>query len=105
MKVKFMRHSGLPVDEENLEKFRERWRSYYDKILGKYNPDMEKVNERLSKLERIMNNHYKTVMDIDFPETAEAWKELTKKYNDSGVLVTTHMETGEILLILMDQGI
>ena len=100
-----MRHSGLPVDEDNLEQFRERWRSYYDKILTKYNPDMEKVNERLSKLERIMNDHYRTIIEVDFPSTDEAWKNLMADYNDHGVLVTTHIETGEILLILMDQGI
>lgn len=100
-----MRHSGLPVKSDKLEQFRSRWRKYYDKILGKYNPDMEKVQERLNKLEEIMNRHYNTIIDVDFPKSAKKWKELLAEYDDCGLLVTTHTETGEILLILMDQGI
>jgi predicted metal-binding protein len=105
MKVKMARHSGLPVVGSVADEYRECWKSYYDKILDKYQPDMLKVQERLEKLANILNNRYKTVIEVDIPRSAKGWKALLEENGSHGICITTDLEKKEIRLILLDQGL
>lgn len=105
MKVKMARHSGLPVKEVRAEEYRKVWKKYYDAILGKYNPDMQKVQERLEKLSDILNKRYKTVIEVELPKNSKQWKDFLSEYGGFGLCVTTDLDQKEIRLILLDQGL
>ena len=105
MKVKMARHSGLPLREEKAEEFRKVWRKYYDQVLNKYAPDMEKVQERLEKLSSILNRRYETVSEVEIPKSALGWRKFIKEYGNYGICITTDLEAKETRLILLDQGL
>lgn len=105
MKVKMARHSGLPVQEDAAAEYRECWRSYYDKILDKYQPDMGKVQERLEKLADILNKRYKTIIEVEMPKSAKGWKDLLEENGSYGICITTDLDKKEVRLILLDQGL
>jgi formate dehydrogenase maturation protein FdhE len=105
MKVKMARHSGLPVQEVKADEYRRVWKNYYDKVLDKYAPDMEKVQERLEKLSNILNRRYKTIIDVELPKNSKQWKEFLAEYGNFGLCVTTDLDQKEIRLILLDQGL
>lgn len=105
MKVKMARHSGLPLKEEVAQEYRDKWRFYYDKVLEKYSPDMEKVQERLEKLSDIMNKRYNTIEEVELPKSRKAWKELMSEYGGYAVCVATDLEGKDLRFILLDQGL
>lgn len=103
MKVKVARQSGMPVQLEKIEEFREEFRKEYDKLYDEYQKDMPKLNEELSKLDERMNEKYDTIVEWDLPVNESEWKKLEADYG--GILVTTHKDTKEIMFIILDQGL
>ena len=103
MKVMIARQSGLPIDESKLADFQAEWHKGFDELKRKHGSDMVALEKELNELEDGLSDKYERVSLIELPISAKAWKKLIDEY--SGVLVSTHKDTGKILLIIMDQGL
>lgn len=100
-KIKIFRMSGLPVKEDQLDAYREEWKSGFDKYEKKHGKDMLSLQEDLAKLENELNDKYKTIEEIDFIKTKKAWSDLMDEYGN--IMVSRHRDTGEILYIIIDE--
>ncbi|MBV6514163.1 MAG: hypothetical protein FMNOHCHN_03753 [Ignavibacteriaceae bacterium] len=100
-KLKVMRLSGRPVDIDELEAYKEKWRITYDKVIERCKLDMLRVHKLLLRVERIMQKQYKLVQDWDLPTTEDTWSELVNKYG--AIMVVKNAETGELVLVINDQ--
>ena len=103
MKVLIARQSGLPVDDSKAEDFRIDWQARFDELKQKNGTDMLAMEKDLELMEKEMEEKYELVSKVELPKSGKAWKEIIETY--SGVLVSTHKDTGEVVLIVMDQGI
>jgi hypothetical protein len=102
MKVKMFRLSGNPVRPEQAEAFRQEWQSGFDEIserLGRYG---EATNKALDDLEAFLHQKYNdlTIIDQEMPKTKKDWVALLSDYGN--VMVSTHVETGELVLVVAD---
>jgi len=103
MKVKVVRQSGHPVNLEDAKKFKEDFQSEYDKIQAEVGADMKAFHDELIKLDEKMANKYDTIVEWDLPKSGKKFKEIISKYGS--VLVSTHKDTEELMLVIMDLGI
>jgi len=103
MKVMIARQSGLPVDEGKAAEFQSDWHKGFDELKRKHGTNMVELEKELSVLEDELSDKYERVSLIDMPVSGKAWKKLIDEY--SGVLVSTHKDTGKVLLVIMDQGL
>jgi hypothetical protein len=101
MKIKVCRMSGLPVELEDMNIYKDEFRRLYDKAERLCKQDMLRLNLKIVKIEKALQAKYPTVQDVDFPTTQESWKELQTKYGN--ILVSQHRHTGELLFVISDQ--
>lgn len=101
MKGYIVRESGLPIDDDNAEKYKLLWMKYFDAIEAKYKPDMLTVQEKTAKLEGILNRRFENVRKIDVPKSKKAWAELIGRYN-SRIALQINYE-GKLILVIEDQ--
>jgi len=86
-----------------LEKFREDFQTGYDAIIAEFSSDMKLVHEKVDKLADDLAKKYKTIIEVDFPKSIKATKQLVEKYGQ--YMVSTHVETGELIFVVLDMGI
>jgi hypothetical protein len=101
MKVKIIRQSGLPVDLTDLEKFKAEFRTAFDEAEQRIGKNMLLLQTEIQKIERSLQDKYPTVVEIELPTNSKKWKSAMTEYGN--ILVSSHRETGEIILVISDQ--
>lgn len=102
VKIKTFRQSGLPVDLDQLEQFDKEFKAAYDKIYNEHGKDMPKVEAALQKLDEELASKYDTVVEMDLLTEEDDIKNFLTKYGN--YMTTTHRDTGELLYVILDQG-
>lgn len=100
MSVKLIRQSGLPVELENLEKFKEEFRRLFDIAERVCRKDNLRMQKKLARIEKVLQDKYPTVIDIELPNSDESWGALQEKFGN--ILVSRHKHTNEMILIVSD---
>lgn len=101
MKVSIFRFSGLPVEMSDRDAYRDEFRRLYDKAEKIAGKDMLRLNKRLVTVEKALCKKYPTVVEVEFCETPEAWKQLMNKYGN--ILVSTNKNTGDLVFAIDDR--
>jgi len=102
--VRVFRYSGMPVNIEALDAYNKDWKAYYDAAKERAKLDMLKLNRFLAYGERQLIKKHGSTVDIEMPQTAEAWNELITKYG-SPVMVAQKSDNTGVVLVVMDQGL
>ena len=102
-KVLVCRQSGYPVENVDAEAFVAEYKDNFDLLEKEHGKDMLKFQEALSKVEKELAAKYKTIAEWDFISDNEGFKKAIDTYGS--ILVSTHIETGEIMYVIMDQGL
>lgn len=102
MKVKMVKQSGNAVDPEQFAAYEAEFKSKYDLIILEYGRDMKVVHEKLEALDAELSSVYDTIMEVERPSSGKKEKELVAKYGQ--YMVTTHVDTGELIYVILDMG-
>ncbi len=104
------RTSGTPVDPVKAQAYQDEFRDGFDALreeLGQFGPEFDKqLNAMEAKLLSKYNDQ--TVMDIDFPKTKKAWRDIVTNYGN--ITITTCAESnhlakeGDILFVIDDMA-
>lgn len=102
MKVKVIRMSGNPVETKRAEEFRKEWVENSDALMekhGKFGPDIIKA---LDQLEKDLNDKYSdlSIVQWELPKSGKQWIEKLSEYGN--IMVSSHLETGELVLVVHD---
>jgi len=103
MKIKCVRQSGQPVDLTKQEEFKKEFQSRYDVILENHGQDMKTVHDKLKQLDIELAYKYDTIIKLNHPQTHKAIKAFVDEYGS--YMISTHAETGESMMVIMDMGI
>lgn len=101
-KIKTVRASGMPVELDKLKEFQDEWKNGFDAIYDK-KKDMTNIQKEVDEFQQRMNEKYDTIVEWDMLKTDDDWKNAIAEYGS--ILVSTHIETGELMYVIMDQGI
>ena len=102
-KVKVIRQSGNAVDIEANKAYVEEFQSRYDELKTECGLDMEKMHKKLEELDAELELKYDVISVWDLPDSKIKWKKLIAEYGS--FMVSEHVHTGELLLVVMDIGI
>lgn len=103
MKIKMVKQSGNAVDLDQFAAYEEEFSARYDVIVLEYGRDMKVVHDKLEELDAELASKYDTIIEIERPKSGKQEKALVDKYGQ--YMVTTHMETGELIYVILDMGI
>lgn len=94
--------SGNPVDPKVADAHKAEWQSGFDNICEKFGKHGEETSKELDKLEKELQEKYNdmTIVEWSIPKSGKQWKEVLSTYDN--IMVTTHAETGELLLVVQD---
>lgn len=97
--------SGLPVQLEDLETFKQEWKTEFDRLQKVHGNDMLSLQKDLAALDESLRSKYKIVDTIELPKSLRAWTTLLKKYEAPVMLAQSSENIKEFLLIIMDEGL
>ena len=103
LKVKVARQSGLPIELKEIEMYEEEWKELYDGASKDADKDMLLMQELLICVDTYLDSKYSTVEEWDLLVDAEKIKDIIGKYGS--FLTSTHKDTGDLMYIIMDQGL
>ena len=103
-KIKFLRQSGLPVDMSEFDEFEKEWKDRYDKMMKELSGNMPLFSQKLDELETELKGKYTIQKEVEVPRYAKGWKSLIEEFG-FGIMLGTDTETGDLVAIIMDQGI
>ena len=101
--VTIIKQSGSPVDESEAKKFLDEWKEGFDKLF-EAGGDMANVTEKAKAYEEELIKKYKIETSIELPKSMIAWKKLLEEHH-SGIMVDVHSKTGELMFVILDQGL
>ena len=101
--VTIIKQSGNPVDESEAKKFLDEWKDGFDKLFDSKG-DMAIVSEKAKAFEEELLKKYKVEKQVDLPKSMKAWKKLLEDHK-SGIMVDQHSKTGDLMFIILDQGL
>tara|TARA_R100000329_G_scaffold138491_1_gene119968 strand:- start:559 stop:867 length:309 start_codon:yes stop_codon:yes gene_type:complete len=101
--VTIIKQSGNPVDESEAKKFLDEWREGFDKLFDSKG-DMAIVSEKAKAFEEDLLKKYKVEKQVDLPKSMKAWKKLLDDHK-SGIMVDQHAKTGDLMFVILDQGL
>jgi polyhydroxyalkanoate synthesis regulator phasin len=101
--VTIIKQSGNPVDESEAKKFLDEWKEGFDKLFDAKG-DMAVVSEKAKAFEEELLKKYKVEKQVDLPKSMKAWKQLLEDHK-SGIMVDQHAKTGDLMFIILDQGL
>ena len=101
--VTIIKQSGNPVDESEAKKFLDEWREGFDKLFDSKG-DMAIVPEKAKEFEEELLKKYKVEKQVDLPKSMKAWKKLLEDHK-SGIMVDQHAKTGDLMFVILDQGL
>lgn len=102
-KVKVIRQSGNAVDVEANKAYVEEFQSRYDELQKECGLDMQKMHQKLDDLDSELAEKYDVISTWDLPTSKVKWKKLIAEYGS--FMVSEHVHTGELLLVVLDIGI
>lgn len=102
-KVKVIRQSGRAVELKANEAYIEEFQSRYDELGKECGMDMQKLHVKLAELDDELAEKYDVIDTWDLPTSKIQWKKLVDEYGS--FMVSTHVETGELLVCVLDIGI
>ena len=101
--VTIIKQSGNPVDESEAKKFLDEWKEGFDKLFNAKG-DMAIVSEKAKAFEEELLKKYKVEKQVDLPKSMKAWKKLLDDHQ-SGIMVDQHAKTGDLMFVILDQGL
>ena len=101
--VTIIKQSGNPVDESEAKKFLDEWKEGFDKLFDAKG-DMAIVSEKAKAFEEELLKKYKVEKQVDLPKRMKAWKKLLDDHQ-SGIMVDQHAKTGDLMFVILDQGL
>ena len=101
--VTIIKQSGNPVDESEAKKFLDEWKEGFDKLFDAKG-DMAVISEKAKAFEKELLKKYKIEKKVDLPKSMKAWKQLLEDHK-RGILVDQHAKTGDLMFIILDQGL
>ena len=101
--VTIIKQSGNPVDESEAKKFLDEWKEGFDKLFDSKG-DMAIVSEKAKAFEEELLKKYKVEKQVNLPKSMKAWKKLLDDHQ-SGIMVDQHAKTGDLMFIILDQGL
>lgn len=101
--VTIIKQSGNPVDESEAKKFLDEWKEGFDKLFDAKG-DMAIVSEKAKAFEEELLKKYKVEKQVDLPKSMKAWKKLLEDHK-SGIMVDQHSKTGDLMFVILDQGL
>ena len=101
--VTIIKQSGNPVDESEAKKFLDEWKEGFDKLFDSKG-DMAIVSEKAKAFEEDLLKKYKVEKQVDLPKSMKAWKKLLEDHK-SGIMVDQHAKTGDLMFVILDQGL
>ena len=101
--VTIIKQSGNPVDELEAKKFLDEWKEGFDKLFDAKG-DMAIVSEKAKAFEEELLKKYKVEKQVNLPKSMKAWKKLLDDHQ-SGIMVDQHAKTGELMFVILDQGL
>ncbi len=101
--VKVVRQSGAPVFLNKLAEYEDEFKTRYDSIISEVGNDMREVHITLEMLDHELAGKYDTIVEMQLPNNINAAKKFVEEYGS--YMVSTHKDTGEVLIVIMDQGI
>ncbi len=101
--VTIIKQSGNPVDESEAKKFLDEWKDGFDKLFDSKG-DMAIVSEKAKAFEEELLKKYKVEKQVDLPKSMKAWKKLLEDHK-SGIMVDQHSKTGDLMFVILDQGL
>lgn len=103
MKIKVVRASGQPVDPKKADEYTKAWQEGFDRAVDKFGKFGPEVNDQLDQLEKDLHEQFNdlSIVEWEFPKSKKAWLEKLNEYGQ--VMVTTNVETGELLFVVLDQ--
>lgn len=103
MKIKMVKQSGNAVETEDFEAFDAEFKGRYDILHAEYASDMKIMHEKVEELYAELAPKYKTIIEVEYPKSAKQAKALVTKYGQ--YMVTTHVDSDELILVILDMGI
>lgn len=100
-KVKMFRTSGLPVDTDKLQAYKDEWKAEFDKAEKKHGKDMLSLQKDLAEVETHLNEKYESVIEVDYLKNKKDWNDMLDKYGN--IIVSRHRDSGELLYIIFDE--
>jgi len=101
--VTIIKQSGNPVDESEAKKFLDEWKEGFDKLFDEKG-DMAIVSEKAKSFEEELLKKYKVEKQVNLPKSMKAWKQLLDNHK-SGIMVDQHSKTGDLMFVILDQGL
>ena len=101
--VTIIKQSGNPVDESEAKKFLDEWKEGFDKLFDAKG-DMAIISEKAKAFEEELLKKYKVEKQVDLPKSMKAWKKLLDDHQ-SGIMVDQHAKTGDLMFVILDQGL
>lgn len=101
MKVPICRFTGLPVELEDVPKYRDEFRRLFDIAERVCKKDQLRMQMKLAKVEKALNKKFPTLSEVDFCNTPEDWKQLMGKYGN--ILVSANRHTGDLVFVIDDR--
>lgn len=102
-KVKVIRQSGNAVDINANAEYVKEFQARYDKLGEECGMDMQKMHMKLEELDAELAKKYEVIATWELPTSKVQWKKLVEEYGS--FMVSTHVETGELLVVVLDIGI
>ena len=108
-KIKVVRASGLPIDEENLKAYKNEWRDLVDKATLKCRVKNEykksviepiRMNKLLDRLEKILAKKYELIGEWEATTSQKKWRERVEKYGN--ITIAAARDSKEVIYIIMD---
>lgn len=100
MKVKTVRASGLPVDEEQYNAYKAEWTDIVDKARDKCGFDMLRMQKLLARIENILNKRYTLIDEWEYEVSETEWVRRIEKYGNIMSAITK--EDKSLVYIIMD---
>ena len=101
--VTIIKQSGNPVDVEAAEAYQKEWKEGFDRLFD-VEGDMAIVTEKAQEYEEELIKKYKIERSVELPKSMKAWKKLLEEHH-SGIMVDVHSKTGELMFVILDQGL
>lgn len=98
--VPIFRKSGLPLELEDIQRYRAEWRRLYDKVEKLCKKDMLRMQNKLAKIHDIMQKKYKIVGEVQLMDTTESYVRMIKKYGP--IIVTTKADSDDLVYYIDD---
>jgi|TARA_R100000149_G_C5788606_1_gene81212 hypothetical protein len=101
--VTIIKQSGNPVDEGDAKKFLDEWKEGFDRLF-EAGGDMSDVTEKAKAYEEELIKKYDMEKSVELPKSLKAWKRLLEEHHSS-IMVDIHHKTGDIMFVILDQGL